>query len=962
MSELLFTNESTTNLKERLVDILSKNKENLKNFKIAVSHIKTTGYFSLNNRIPENVKLKILIGIDQNYNLSKELNKLDYDEETESAIRSFIKRLKNGTIEIAFLKNKTLNSRFYILYENIEENKGKSHNVLIGSATKTDQNLIPIGNSQFEFLTELNEYKEVRYANEEFEKLWKESDILNPENEIKELSKNVSTEINPTPYEIYIKFLIENLGYLVENDSLDDLSIMGTKVIKYQVDAAKEGLKMLNTHNGFFLADVVGTGKTIIALMICKAFIKENGNTTKILIVLPPATQNTWEDWIEKSNLKDYCQITTKDQLGKHINNEGDKERPERFDLVIVDEAHNFRNKTTNRYENLKTIMKSERKFNGNLPGRKKIVLMTATPFNNKVEEIKNLIYLFQDPIQNTIINKNLEKYFEYKTFLIKKHAKNKDKMKKITNSLKSEIIEEITVRRVRSELKKNYEEDIEKLNFPSVDDPEILNYDLDDYLESLYKETIKFIDEEFKYTIYNTDKYKDNDVESPNKYNALSGLIRTLLFKRVESSYAAFKETLNKIKENYENKIVTINSFIEEEEEEFIDSSKENKIKQLYENNLRYRQDFDTDLEGLNNLLKQWEENKKDPKFKKLKELLNTENNQKIVVFSEYKSTIDYIGVKLKNERIHLNRILKVDSSNLKNSLIDIRANFDNGTKPGDKRDEFDLLLTTDVLSEGVNLHRAGILINYDTPWNPIRIVQRVGRICRLGAKENKLKNYIFYPSDKGEEIINLINKGLMKIEISNSIYGSDHKILSPDEIVQEFGKKFFEEEESNQKSDSLKELRDFKKEWPDDYDRIKAMPNKIRCMRENSIDGKTSTIAFLKCRNSFQSYKIDKDNKLKKLSFKEAAALFKAEIDEEGAKKVTANHFENMKKCLEEFKNLDDSQIKTYGAEVILSESFEQIGSFEEDETEANTNDQFEGEAVQAQTNRLGQIPLPL
>jgi len=136
----------------------------------------------------------------------------------------------------------------------------------------------------------------VCYANAQFESLWKESNKIRPE-DAETLIEKTYLEVNPTPFELYVKFLIEYFGNNIEYDpeSIGDIPIKKFKRLGYQVDAVNQGFELLKKYNGFFLADVVGTGKTVIAAMLAKKFINDNGHKTKILVVYPPTLEKNWK-------------------------------------------------------------------------------------------------------------------------------------------------------------------------------------------------------------------------------------------------------------------------------------------------------------------------------------------------------------------------------------------------------------------------------------------------------------------------------------------------------------------------------------------------------------------------------------------------------------------------------------------------------------------------------------------
>ena len=187
--------------------------------------------------------------------------------------------------------------------------------------------------------------------------------------------------------------------------------------LKYQSDAANQGYAIMMKHNGFILADVVGLGKTIIASMVIKKFIYENGTHTKVLVVVPPALEANWQRTTEDFQIKNHFEFITLGSLDKIIDEENYRySNAEKFDLIIVDESHKFRNDYTEMYLALQKICKKPRSRpseDGDIG--KKVILISATPLNNRPQDIENQLYLFQDRRNSTLGNiRNLQDYFKY--------------------------------------------------------------------------------------------------------------------------------------------------------------------------------------------------------------------------------------------------------------------------------------------------------------------------------------------------------------------------------------------------------------------------------------------------------------------------------------------------------------------------------------------------------------------
>ena len=188
---------------------------------------------------------------------------------------------------------------------------------------------------------QLTDYPNVKFADDEFEKLWLESTPILPV-DAAEITKKTYLEATPTPFEIYVKFLIEFFGNNIEYDpeSISDIPLKKFKKLSYQIDAVNQGYELLLKYNGFFLADVVGTGKTVMAALLAKKFIINNGPKTRVLVVYPPALEKNWRTTFKEFRIDERCEFIANGSLGKIVDGDHNYSDKERFDLVLVDEAH----------------------------------------------------------------------------------------------------------------------------------------------------------------------------------------------------------------------------------------------------------------------------------------------------------------------------------------------------------------------------------------------------------------------------------------------------------------------------------------------------------------------------------------------------------------------------------------------------------------------------------------------
>jgi len=324
--------------------------------------------------------------------------------------------LVSGKIELRTHPKKKIHAKVYI-FRPASFNEYAPCEVITGSSNLTDAGLGANPESNYEFNVSLRDYEDVKFATDEFERLWAESvPILQPEAE--RIKNQTYLRDNFTPFELYIKMLIEYFGKRVDYDPYNIDLLLPPKYIrlKYQSDAANQGYAIMMKHNGFILADVVGLGKTIIACMIIKKFIYENGTHTKVLVVVPPAIEDSWRRTVKDFELDNHFTFITLGSLHKILDkNNYSYPNPEEIDLIAVDESHKFRNDYTEMYLALQEICKMPRsRAAENGDSRKKVILISATPLNNRPQDIENQLYLFQDRRNSTLENiRNLQEYFK---------------------------------------------------------------------------------------------------------------------------------------------------------------------------------------------------------------------------------------------------------------------------------------------------------------------------------------------------------------------------------------------------------------------------------------------------------------------------------------------------------------------------------------------------------------------
>ena len=992
MSTKFFTNDNENTLINKFKGVLTSG-NNFKNFDALVGYLRSSGYFKVRDFLNEIPKVRILVGINadelivqanqkgvdffSNRENTKvefisemlvDIQKANYDEVTENGIIQFFDDFANDKIELRAHPEKTIHAKIYLFYKDVHNQHNTQCSVITGSSNMTDSGLGTKIENNYEFNVQLNDYQDVKFAYDEFENLWNESEpILNAETQA--VIKKSYLKDDFTPYEIYIKMMIEYFGNRVEYDPGNIELLLPEKYLKlkYQTDAASQGYSIMKKHNGFILADVVGLGKTIVALMVIKKFIFDNGSQSRILIISPPAIESNWKRSAKDFLIENHLEFVTTGSLHKVLDkNNSDISNAERFDLIVVDESHKFRNDYTDAYVALQQICKIKRirpSENGDYD--KKIILISATPLNNRPEDIENQLYLFQDKRNATleIHNRNIQEYFKPINAKYKELSNdinlNVPKLKALFNQLRNDIIEPLVIRRTRKDIENDpdYLEDLKKqgIIFPDYDDPISLHYALDTKLSKLFVETIEMIsgfDEvghqvketigyyryraiEFLKTEEHRKIYEKRNQNVSTISDRLQAIMRTLLVKRLESSFFAFANSLSRLETACTNMILmfekdtvfiapdfNINQLLEKgfTDDEIIEKMEEkggnNRVFVADDFEADFIENLKIDKEKISKLVKRWQKVKTDPKMNEfIKELKDTffdkriNNEGKLVIFTESTETSEYIKVNM--EKAGFKKILAVNSKNRKDVASEIRLNFDANVVEDSKK--YDVIITTEVLAEGVNLHRSNIIINYDVPWNSTKLMQRIGRVNRIGSKAKQIYVYNFYPSSHGDNQIQLENKALRKLQAFHSAFGEDNKIFSLLEELSEsglHGNKIKEEESEILKY--LNELRQFRKKNRAEFDRIAQIPNKARVCRDNGNlhfnpiyfnDGDNipdnvvkSSVTYLKQGEDRGVFcYVSQAGNAKNLGFLDAAKLFKANTFENAIPKHD-KHFEQV------------------------------------------------------------------
>ena len=979
-----FTNKNGNTLMKEFEGILQHN-QYIKNLDAVVGFLRSSGYFSLRPFLDNINRVRILIGIDVDKYIAQAANQgkiffgaeeevreeclrkirrdiesSNYKKEVEDGIFQMIQDLIDGKLELRAHPSKKIHAKLYILYPD-DFNQYSQGVAITGSSNLSGNGLGISEDKQYEFNVKLDRYDDVKFAKDEFDQLWEEAEgcAITAE-DVKASVDRTYLKGDVKPYDLYIKMLMEYFSdrVLATDDKNPFDMPEGYTKYDYQMDAVVEGYQKLIRYDGFFLADVVGLGKTVIATMIAKKFLIENGrDKTKILVVYPPAVEQNWKATFKDFGIDKYAKFVTNGSLSKVLDEENyNYWNADEYDLILVDEAHKFRSHTTSAFEQLQEICKMPRIEQGNIPGyKKKVMLISATPMNNTPADIYNEIQLFQDPRRCTIDGvANLTAFFSplIKEFQQLRKNPNFDvtQFKKLAEHVRDRVIKPLTVRRTRTDIESvtRYNKDIN--GFPKVERPNASSYELNEHLADLFESAMQTLDKKLTYARYQAIAYLKPEVSNGLYDNAelisrsLAGIRKNGLVKRLESSFYAFQVSLDNFRQANKNMIdmfnrdkvfiapdLDINNLLEsgytdEEIEEKLNAKAEDNPKNSVFKAEDFKPEFiemlQSDQDTLEKMCKAWEKitDADDSKFAKFNELLKHElfkedrnPEQKLVVFSESVDTVKYL-----ERRINRKDVLVISADNRSKLFKTIRENFDANYKT--KLNDYNIILTTDVLAEGVNLHRANVIVNYDTPWNSTRLMQRIGRVNRIGSVSKHIYNYVFYPSREGNREINLNQIALSKIQTFHSTFGEDNQIYSQEEILDRDLTKLFDEgmkkqkEEGNQELPFYEELRTLYKTNRREYNRIEKLSLRSRTGREKrTVEGVTlsgDTLVFLK--TNFRKVFFLVSETAKELSVLDALKYFKASTEEQPVERIE-QHYKHINMALQKFRAMQDEEMRT-------------------------------------------------
>lgn len=733
-------------------------------------------------------------------------------------------------------------------------------------------------NSYYKIINKLNKPSECQFLFSKFNDLWQDKTRLEDvTNNIIDFLSCAYLDNSPEfiyyiiLYNLFNEFLLQIDDYIPNELTGFKDSLIWNKLFNFQQDAAIGIINKLDKYNGCILADSVGLGKTFTALAVMKYYDLRNKN---ILVLCPKKLSNNWNSY--KGNNK--TNIFLKDRIRYDVLYHTDLGRVrghsngidlsniywENYDLIVIDESHNFRNNFTFRNKETRYDILYNKVINSGV--KTKVLMLSATPVNNRFKDLRNQLNLaygndllaFEEKLG---IKKSIKQIFSdaqraFNHWMnLRPEEKNATSLVDVLDLDFSILLDSVTIARSRKHILKYY--DTKEIGtFPMRNKP--LSYycnltdrqDVIDYNEifkritsmtmSLYAPTSYILGSKaLKYSeIYDIETSTGSTLKQSSREITLQRLMTISMLKRLESCVDSFRitltnilnknqDTLNKIEQHKRGEKTylerSLKEFTEIEVDEVLDDNDfpdirgttigKVKIDLADMDLISWERDLNNDIHILKGLLTEMTkvDEASDAKLNQLKALIDTKinnpyniGNKKFLIFSAFADTTNYLYKKISR---YVKSKYGLDSAKVQGGIGDNESTI--GTKSMDEiltlfsplsREKslvmpndsgvIDVLIGTDCISEGQNLQDSDICINYDIHWNPVRIVQRFGRIDRIGSKNTAIQLVCFWPNISLDEYINLNNRVMSRMTIVDATATGDDNILAEKQIELDYRK----------------------------------------------------------------------------------------------------------------------------------------------------------------------------
>lgn len=731
--------------------------------------------------------------------LRKDLEKLPLTRDYAVLVDELIAFLEDERSQVRYYNGTFLHAKAYIL----------DHYAIVGSS-----NFTPSGMTR---KAELNLVQKTESVVRDLRENWYESMWSNATDSTQDLidalNESKFGEAPWTPHDVFIKVLYEYFKDRITPDGLE--ARMGVELASFQQEGLRESIRLIDRHGGVIVSDAVGLGKTYIGMSLLEHYIygkRRKGHIPRGMVICPAQLRDlVWEPKLDEYGIK--ADVVSQEVISRA---DWNYRQANHYDVILIDESHNFRNPGTNRYQNLMKMLATGNPDNPD----KIIILLTATPINNSIWDLYNQVAFItrgQDTFFREYGISNLNGFF-------------KEVQERSVDIFS--LLEQIMVRRSRTDVRKRQEQG-EEIRLPGkgvIRFPErelhTVQYNLTGTYDGFYQKIVHGI-ESLSLISFNVEEYRreeqvDDEVERVRQYsNALVGLLKTLYLKRLESSLTAFEISIRRQKEFQDRfydflvrggkllsskehrRLLALQAFEDDRPQDdvqaVIDSLPKVDIDAYYVGKLRERlqedqKTLDEILEFVQLIQTQRDETQRDAKLNEVRQLLSGElAGHKVLIFSYYQDTAQYIFEALRDDPSWQAAwehapIIEVVHGNVdghrRERLVKRFAPEANSTKEtpapiDDENPEIDILISTDVLSEGQNLQDAGVIINYDLHWTPIRMIQRAGRIDRLGTDYETLHIYNCFPQNGLESLLRLVQRLQDRIRDIDRTVGLDASIL---------------------------------------------------------------------------------------------------------------------------------------------------------------------------------------
>ncbi len=746
---------------------------------------------------------------------------------------------------------------------------------LAGSSNFTSRGLGVSADANIELNLEVDSKRDVQDLKNWFDELWNDASLVRDVKDdvlryLEDVYRNHAPEFiyYKTLYHIFENFLAdqEKGGLLDQDIKIVDTAIWKA-LFEFQRDGVKGAINKILKHNGCVLADSVGLGKTFEALAVIKYFELKN---ERALVLCPKKLRENWTVYRHNDALNPFIQdrfrydVLSHTDLSRDGGKSGDIELSTfnwgNFDLIVIDESHNFRNNTPGKRDekgNIVRMSRYQRLMDDIIKAgvRTKVLLLSATPVNNDLRDLRNQIYFltegddraFSDSIGISSLKETLTTAQKTFSQWARKHSaqrKTQDLLDKLSSAF-FKLLDELTIARSRKHIQRYYKSSLAELGgFPKRHAPESIYPDIDlqgrflsydklndeigGYKLSLFAPS-RYLHEEFK-PLY--ERHANDPFSQADREKFLVGMMKVNFLKRLESSVKSFEitmdRTIQKI-ENLQRKIKNYKTAPDQNPEsdaleldlEIPEGDEEAEAAQLVGGKFKYSlkhlklndwlKDLQRDKEQLSILHTSASSVTvdRDAKLKELKRLIErkvrnpTENkrgeqNKKALVFTAFADTATYLFDALytwatKDLGVHIALVTGGGSNRTtfgKSDFNQILTNFSPRSKHRDKiasmpqSEEIDLLIATDCISEGQNLQDCDYLINYDIHWNPVRIIQRFGRIDRIGSVNDSVRLVNFWPTQDLEKYVNLKNRVEARMALVDIAATFEDNILDNEEL----------------------------------------------------------------------------------------------------------------------------------------------------------------------------------